>query len=81
MKLLTILLVLPLAFPHMVSGKDSISLGDYNRAVGFLGGNLEDHVGAIRQLGAHQKYFTKTRWNYFVKYLRGVEPIWDFKWE
>jgi dipeptidyl-peptidase-4 len=31
--------------------------------------------------GAHQKYFTKTRWNYFVKYLRGVEPIWDFKWE
>lgn len=32
-------------------------------------------------LGAHQKYFTKTRWNYFVKHLRGVEPIWDFKWE
>ena len=31
--------------------------------------------------GAHQKYFTKTRWNYFVKNLRGVEPIWDFKWE
>jgi dipeptidyl-peptidase-4 len=31
--------------------------------------------------GAHQKYFTKTRWNYFVKHLRGVEPIWDFKWE
>ena len=31
--------------------------------------------------GDHQKYFTKTRWNYFVKYLRGVEPIWDFKWE
>jgi len=31
--------------------------------------------------GAHQKYFTKTRWNYFVKYLRGVEPIWEFKWE
>ncbi len=31
--------------------------------------------------GKHLKYFTKTRWNYFVKYLRGVEPIWDFKWE
>ena len=31
--------------------------------------------------GKHQKYFTKTRWNYFVKHLRGVEPIWDFKWE
>ncbi|MFT6138360.1 MAG: dipeptidyl-peptidase-4 [Cyclobacteriaceae bacterium] len=31
-------------------------------------------------VGDHQKYFTKTRWNYFVKHLRGVEPIWDFKW-
>ncbi len=31
--------------------------------------------------GAHQKYFTKIRWNYFVEYLRGVEPLWDFKWE
>lgn len=31
--------------------------------------------------GDHQKYFTKARWNYFVKHLRGVEPIWDFKWE
>lgn len=31
--------------------------------------------------GAHQKYFTKTRWNYFIKHLRGVEPIWDFEWE
>jgi dipeptidyl-peptidase-4 len=31
--------------------------------------------------GDYQKYFTKTRWNYFVKHLRGVEPIWDFKWE
>jgi len=31
-------------------------------------------------VGDHQKYFTKTRWNYFVKNLRGVEPIWDFKW-
>ena len=31
--------------------------------------------------GDHQKYFTKTRWNYFVKHLRGVEPIWDFPWE
>ncbi|KAA3636534.1 MAG: S9 family peptidase [Bacteroidetes bacterium] len=31
--------------------------------------------------GDHQKYFTKTRWNYFVEHLRGVEPIWDFSWE
>ena len=31
--------------------------------------------------GQHRKYFTKTRWNYFVRHLRGVEPIWDFKWE
>lgn len=31
--------------------------------------------------GQHNKYFTKLRWNYFVKHLRGVEPIWDFKWE
>ena len=30
--------------------------------------------------GDHFKYFRKTRWNYFVKHLRGVEPIWDFKW-
>jgi len=27
--------------------------------------------------GRHQLYFTKTRWNYFLKHLRGVEPIWD----
>ena len=31
--------------------------------------------------GNHRKYFTKVRWNYFVEHLRGVEPIWDFKWE
>jgi dipeptidyl-peptidase 4 len=31
--------------------------------------------------GDHQKYFTKIRWNYFIKHLRGVEPIWDFEWE
>jgi dipeptidyl-peptidase-4 len=31
--------------------------------------------------GQHKKYFTKTRWNYFVEHLKGVEPIWDFKWE
>lgn len=31
--------------------------------------------------GDHLKYFRKTRWNYFVKHLRGVEPIWNFKWE
>jgi dipeptidyl-peptidase-4 len=27
------------------------------------------------------KYFTKLRWNYLVENLRGVEPIWDVKWE
>ncbi len=31
--------------------------------------------------GDYQKYFTKIRWNYFIKHLRGVEPIWDFEWE
>lgn len=31
--------------------------------------------------GVHQKYFTKLRWNYFVEHLRGVDPIWDFKWK
>jgi dipeptidyl-peptidase-4 len=31
--------------------------------------------------GAAQKYFTKVRWNYFVKNLRGAEPIWDIGWE
>lgn len=32
-------------------------------------------------LGNHLKYFTKTRWNYFIRHLRGVEPIWNFEWE
>ena len=31
--------------------------------------------------GTHSKYFTKTRWNYFVEHLQGLEPIWDFEWE
>lgn len=31
--------------------------------------------------GDYSKYFTKTRWNYFVKNLRGVEPIWEFEWK
>ena len=31
--------------------------------------------------GDHFNYFTKTRWNYFVKHLRGVEPIWNFDLE
>ncbi len=31
--------------------------------------------------GEFGKYFTKTRWNYFVEHLLGAEPIWDFKWE
>lgn len=30
--------------------------------------------------GAHQRYFNKMRWNYFVEHLRETEPIWDFKW-
>ena len=31
--------------------------------------------------GKHRNYFTKTRWNYFVEHLLGMEPIWDIKWE
>lgn len=31
--------------------------------------------------GKANKYFTKKRWNYFVEHLKGVTPIWDFKWE
>jgi len=31
--------------------------------------------------GQHRNYFTKKRWNYFVKHLKGDTPIWDFKWE
>jgi len=31
--------------------------------------------------GDHQKYFTKTRWNYFVEHLRDIGPIWNFDWE
>jgi len=31
--------------------------------------------------GEYLKYFTKARWNYFLKHLRGVEPIWDIEWE
>lgn len=26
-------------------------------------------------------YFTKSKWNYFVKHLLETDPIWDFKWE
>ncbi|GAB5554568.1 MAG: S9 family peptidase [Saprospiraceae bacterium] len=29
--------------------------------------------------GAHQKYFNKMRWNYFVEHLRGATPIWNFE--
>ncbi len=29
----------------------------------------------------HLKYFTKIRWNYFVRHLRGVDPIWNINWE
>lgn len=31
--------------------------------------------------GKYNTYFTKVRWNYFLKHLRGVEPIWDINWE
>ena len=31
--------------------------------------------------GAHSRYFTKLRWNYFIEHLGGNEPLWDFKWE
>lgn len=31
--------------------------------------------------GVALKYFTKVRWNYFIKNLRDVEPIWDIGWE
>jgi dipeptidyl aminopeptidase/acylaminoacyl peptidase len=31
--------------------------------------------------GKARKYFIKKRWNYFVEYLKGDTPIWDFKWE
>jgi dipeptidyl aminopeptidase/acylaminoacyl peptidase len=31
--------------------------------------------------GAHQLYFTKKRWNYFVEHLRGEKPIWEFPWK
>lgn len=27
--------------------------------------------------GAHQRYFTKVRWNYFVRHLLGAEPLWE----
>ena len=29
----------------------------------------------------YRKYFIKSRWNYFVEHLLGVEPIWDFEWK
>ena len=28
--------------------------------------------------GNHRNYFTKKRWNYFVKHLKGQTPIWNF---
>jgi len=31
--------------------------------------------------GAHQLYFTKRRWNYFVEHLLGATAIWDFDWK
>ena len=31
--------------------------------------------------GKQRLYFIKKRWNYFIEHLRGVTPIWDFKWE
>jgi len=29
--------------------------------------------------GDHLNYYTKRQWNYFVRHLLGMEPIWDFK--
>tara|TARA_Y100000385_G_C13104132_1_gene646427 strand:- start:2380 stop:4623 length:2244 start_codon:yes stop_codon:yes gene_type:complete len=29
----------------------------------------------------HRKYFTKTRWNYFVEHLLNEKPLWDIEWE
>lgn len=31
--------------------------------------------------GNYRNYFTKKRWNYFIKHLLEQEPIWDFTWE
>ncbi len=31
--------------------------------------------------GKHGDYFLKKRWNYFVEYLSGAKPIWDFSLE
>jgi dipeptidyl-peptidase-4 len=31
--------------------------------------------------GNHSRYFIKLRWNYFIEHLRGVDPVWNFKWE
>ena len=31
--------------------------------------------------GNARNYFIKKRWNYFVEYLRGDTPIWNFSWE
>lgn len=30
--------------------------------------------------GKVRYYFMKSRWNYFVEHLLGVEPVWDFDW-
>lgn len=31
--------------------------------------------------GSYRDYFRKKRWNYFVKHLLGVDPIWKFSWQ
>ncbi len=31
--------------------------------------------------GWHSRYFTKMRWNYFVKHLLGEQPIWEIDWD
>ena len=31
--------------------------------------------------GVYRSYFIKKRWNYFIEHLRGVKPIWNFKWK
>ncbi len=30
--------------------------------------------------GKVRYYFMKSRWNYFVEHLLGVDPVWDFDW-
>ena len=31
--------------------------------------------------GPYWNYFTKTRWNYFIKHLLQKDPLWEFSWK